>query len=139
MQMNNTALNAQLVDLAERVIEVTPTFVMVDKQQTAQQRRAHEPITQAKRWGATVKIAGMTSMEFGEMFDVLHDIKHLAFDGSTGGSYTRAKAIQSVKDEAAQEFFRVMSLIARECERWGGNNFSQAIEHLNNYTTKEGN
>jgi hypothetical protein len=137
--MSTTTLNAQLVEIAERVIEVTPTFVMVDKQQTAQQRRAHEPITQRKSWGATVKIAGMTSMEFGEMFDYLHEIKHPAFDGSTGGSYTRAKAIQLVKDEATEEFVRVMTLMARECERWGGNNFSQAIEHLNNYTTKEGN
>jgi hypothetical protein len=137
--MDITTLNAELIELAERVIEVTPVFVMVDKQQTAQQRRAHEPITQVKRWGATVKIAGMTSMEFGEMFDFLDEIKHTAFHGASGGSYTKAKAIQLVKDEATEEFVRVMTLIARECERWGGNNFSQAIEHLNNHTTKAGN
>ena len=137
--MNITTLNAELIELAERVIEVTPVFVMVDKQQTAQQRRAHEPITQVKRWGATVKIAGMTSTEFGEMFDLLHDIKHTAFHGSSGGSYTKAKAIQSVKDEAIEEFVRVMTLTARECERWGGDTFSQVIEHLNNHTTKAGN
>ena len=137
--MSTTTLNAQLVELAERVIEVTPTFVMVDKQQTAQQRRAHEPITQVKRWGATVKIAGMTSMEFGEMFGLLYDIKHFMFDGHPTTAYTKAKAIESSKDEATEEFVRFMSLTARDCERWGDDTFSQAIEHLNNYTTKAGN
>ena len=126
-------MNTELTQLAHQVLEYTSAFVMVDKLQTPQQRRAHEPITQAKRWGASVKIAGMTSMEFGEMFDILYDIKHCEFL-PTDGAYSKKQAIANMAESAINEFVRFMTYASYDCD-----NFPQIVEYLNNYNTKAGN
>jgi hypothetical protein len=126
-------MNTELIQLANHVLEYTTAFVMVDKLQTPQQRRAHEPITQAKRWGASVKIAGMTSLEFGEKFGCNSDIKHHELS-PIGGAYTKKQAIANMAESATTEFVRLMTLASYDFE-----NFEQMMEYLNNYNMKAGN
>jgi len=103
---------AELTELAEKVLQYEATFTMVNKQQTPAQRRAHEPITQSKRWSATCKIAGMTEAEFGEKFDVFMVIHGGIFDLS-GSQYTKKQALANHIEACTEEFVRFMT-----CLRW---------------------
>jgi len=101
---------AELTELAEKVLQYEATFTMVDKAQTPAQRRAHEPIGQSKRWHASVKIAGMTSMEFGAKFDVVMVIEHFVFQ-SEGWCYTKKQALAQQAECSTEEFVRFMSVL----------------------------
>jgi hypothetical protein len=101
---------AELTELAPQVLKYEVVLTMVDKQQTPAQRRAHEPITQSKRWHATCKIAGMTQDEFVAEFDIWDATYGDVFDKSQR-YYTQKEALAQHTEACAEEFVRLMSKV----------------------------
>lgn len=115
----------QLTELAEKVLQYGSILTMVDKLQTPEQRRAHEPITQSKRWSATCKIAGMTQTEFEVKFQVGEDTMFNIYDLSVW-HYTRKQALASHAEACSEEFVRLMTVL-----RWQKPDiFAQILAYL---------
>ena len=104
---------AELTELAPQVLRYGVVLTMVDKQQTPAQRRAHEPITQSKRWHATCLIAGMTQDEFVTKFDIWDATNGDVFDKSQR-HYTQKSALAYHTEACTDEFVRIMTLLRRD-------------------------
>ena len=102
-------LKAGLRELASQVLEYKAIAYMVAKEQTAHQRRTHQPAGESKRWYAGSKIAGMSWMEFALAFGLEYEIRTDVGEDQ-GRHYTKKEAIEIRTEACEEEFVRFMFL-----------------------------
>jgi hypothetical protein len=100
-------LKAELRELASQVLEYKAIAYMVAKEQTAHQRRTHQPAGESKRWYAGSKIAGISWMEFALAFG-LEGKMHIHIGDDQGRHYTKKEAIEIRTEACEEEFVRFM-------------------------------
>jgi hypothetical protein len=101
------SLKAELRELASQVLEYKATAYMVAKEQTAHQRRTHQPAGESKRWYAGSKIAGLTWTEFAKEFGLEYEI-HTDVGDDQGRYYTKKEAVEIRMESCEEEFVRFM-------------------------------